>query len=427
MSTRKIAVIGLGYVGLPVAVAFAQQQPVIAYDKNSVRINALRQGIDVTQEVTAQTLNQCQLHLTDNPSDLAAADFYIVAVPTPINSSKHPDLSLLLNASQTIGQQLKSGDIVVYESTVYPGATEEDCIPVLEKASHLVCGQDFKVGYSPERINPGDAMHRFENITKVVAGQDAETLDIIAHVYGSVITAGIYRAPNIRTAEAAKVIENTQRDINIALMNELSIIFNRMGIDTQEVLTAASTKWNFLPFQPGLVGGHCIGVDPYYLTYQASRYGYQPEVILAGRRINDQTGKYIAQQTIQKMILAGYTIKNASVAILGITFKENCPDVRNSKVIDIINEFNEYDVVCTLHDPIADPAATRELYGIELQPWEAIPPMDACVIAVGHQAFRKRPLSEYLQKLPRHRIIMDVKSILNPSECKQHHISLWRL
>src|SRR3990167_4665988 len=248
MSTRKIAVIGLGYVGLPVAVAFAQQQPVIAYDKNSVRINALRQGIDVTQEVTAQTLNQCQLHLTDNPSDLAAADFYIVAVPTPINSSKHPDLSLLLNASQTIGQQLKSGDIVVYESTVYPGATEEDCIPVLEKASHLVCGQDFKVGYSPERINPGDAMHRFENITKVVAGQDAETLDIIAHVYGSVIRAGIYRAPNIRTAEAAKVIENTQRDINIALMNELSIIFNRMGIDTQEVLTAASTKRNFLPF-----------------------------------------------------------------------------------------------------------------------------------------------------------------------------------
>lgn len=426
-NSRKIAVVGLGYVGLPVAVALSQNQPVIAYDKNSHRIAELKQGCDNSQEVSSQELQNNDLLLTDNPNDLADADFYIVAVPTPITESKQPDLSTLTQATATIGERLRPGDIVVYESTVYPGVTEEECAPVLETVSGLICGKDFTVGYSPERINPGDTKHRLKDITKVVAGQDSTTLDIIAEVYGGIVTAGIYRAPSIRIAEAAKVIENTQRDINIALMNELAIIFNLMNIDTQEVLAAANTKWNFLPFKPGLVGGHCIGVDPYYLTYQAQRYGYQPEIILAGRRINDHTGKYIAEQTIKQMIHAGYTIKKAKVAILGLTFKENCPDLRNSKVIDIIRELNEYGIECLVHDPVADPKAAKDLYDIELQPWEAIQHMSALILAVSHDQFKQYTLPQYHAKLDHNSIIIDVKSILNKNECDKHHISLWRL
>lgn len=424
---RKIAVIGLGYVGLPVAVAFGKQQPVIGYDKNSKRIDELKKGVDTSLEVDKATLQASQLQLTDNPDRLSQADFYIVAVPTPINRSKHPDLSLLLSASETIGRYLKRGDIVVYESTVYPGATEDDCVPVLEKISGLTFGVDFTVGYSPERINPGDKQHRFETITKVVSGSDKTTLDIISQVYGNVVTAGIYQAPNIRTAEAAKVIENTQRDLNIALMNELAILFDRMNIDTQEVLAAASTKWNFLSFKPGLVGGHCIGVDPYYLTYQAQRYGYQPEVILAGRRINDHVGKYIAEQTIKQMIHAGYTIKGASVGILGFTFKENCPDLRNSKVIDIVHELNDYGIACQIHDPIADTQTAKELYDIDLLSWDKLGGLDAIILAVAHDQFRQYQLADYHQKLCNHSIIVDVKSVLNVKECEANGIKLWRL
>lgn len=424
---RKISVIGLGYVGLPIAVAFGRTQHVIAYDKNSARIHALKQGYDACDEIDSQQLRDCQLHFTDNPDDLAETDFYIVAVPTPINRSNHPDLSLLLNASKTIGQYLKRGDIVVFESTVYPGATEDDCAPVLEAVSGLKFGADFTLGYSPERINPSDKTHRFETITKVVSGSDPQTLDIVAHVYGSVVTAGIYRAPNIRTAEAAKIIENTQRDLNIALMNELAIIFQRMNIDTQEVLAAAQTKWNFLPFRPGLVGGHCIGVDPYYLTYQAQRYGYQPEVILAGRRINDNMGKYVAKQTIKQMIHAGYTIKDATVAILGLTFKENCPDLRNSKVVDIIHELSDYGVKCIVHDPIADPQEAKRLYDIELKPWEDISNVDSIIVAVAHDQFRRFSLEAYHAKLAHHSLIVDVKGLLNFKECKGNGITLWKL
>lgn len=426
-TSRHIAVIGLGYVGLPVAVALGQRQTVIAFDKNPKRIKELRLRLDVSKEISPEQLATSHLLLTDNPEDLSLADFYIVAVPTPVNQSKLPDLSLLLSASRTIGKYLKSGDIVVYESTVYPGATESDCALALEAASGLACGKDFMLGYSPERLIPGDTEHRFENMTKIVAAQDEETLDIIADVYGSVVTAGIYRAPDIKTAEAAKVIENTQRDINIALMNELSIIFDRMNIDTQEVLKAACTKWNFISFQPGLVGGHCIGVDPYYLTYQAQRYGYQPEVILAGRRINDHVGKYIAEQTIKQMIHAGYTIKGAKVAILGLTFKENCPDLRNSKVIDIIRELNDYSIECLVHDPIADPNAAKQLYDVDLQSWNDIQHVDTMVIAVAHDQYRHYSLNEFHEKMDNHSIIIDVKSILNKQECQENGIQLWRL
>jgi len=425
--SRTIAVIGLGYVGLPVAVAFGQHQSVIAYDKNSQRIKELLSGIDSSKEVSPEKLATSQLLLTDNPDDLAKADFYIVAVPTPVNRSKHPELTLLLNASETIGKYLKLGDIVVYESTVYPGATEGDCAPVLEAASGLVCGKHFTLGYSPERMAPGDSEHSLEKVIKIVSGQDQKTLDIIASVYSSIISAGIYRAPDIKTAEAAKVIENTQRDINIALMNELAIIFDRMDINTQEVLKAAATKWNFISFQPGLVGGHCIGVDPYYLTYQAQRYGYQPEVILAGRRINDHVGKYIAEQTLKQMIHAGYTIKGTKVAILGLTFKENCPDLRNSKVIDIIHELNDYGIECLVHDPIADPTVAKDLYNIDLQPWNAIQHIDTMVLAVAHKQYHEYTIDEYHEKMDNHSIIIDVKSILNKQACQEAGIKLWSL
>lgn len=424
---RKIAVIGLGYVGLPVAVAFAKLYDVVAYDKNPKRIEELKQNIDQTREISNEALSAVALTFSSDPEILRDADFYIVAVPTPINASKHPDLTLLLSASETIGQYLKPGDIVVYESTVYPGTTEEECAPVLEAYSQLKCGKDFTLGYSPERINPGDKEHRLETIVKVVAGQDQKTLDIIAELYGSIVTAGIHRAPSIRTAEAAKVIENTQRDLNIALMNELAVIFDRMEIDTHEVLKAAGTKWNFLPFKPGLVGGHCIGVDPYYLTYQAQKYGYQPEVILAGRRINDNVGKFIAGQTIKQMIHAGYAIKNARVGILGLTFKEDCPDLRNTRVIDIIKELQSYGVECLVHGPVANAEEAKQFYDIDLIEWDDIQDMNAMVLAVPHKEYRQLQPQDFMPKFCNQPIIIDVKSALDKKTYIDAGITIWRL
>ena len=425
--SRRIAVIGLGYVGLPVTIAFGKQQSVIAYDKNPKRITDLQQGIDHTNETTAEALKSANITYSSDPNVLKNADFYIVAVPTPINASKHPDLSILLNATETIGHYLKPGDIVVYESTVYPGTTEDECAPVLENTSGLRCGKDFTVAYSPERINPGDKEHCLETITKVVSGQDKKTLDIVAELYGGIIPAGIHRAPNIRTAEAAKVIENTQRDLNIALMNELAVIFNRMNIDTDEVLAAASTKWNFLPFKPGLVGGHCIGVDPYYLTYQAQKYGYQPEVILAGRRINDNVGKYVAGQTIKQMIHAGHTIKGATVGIMGLTFKENCSDLRNTRVIDILHELQSYGVNCLVHAPKACPEEAKRLYQLTLVPWDELKNLNAIVYAVPHREFSNLTPEDFSSRFAGNPIIIDVKSALNKTEFQNAGITLWRL
>ncbi|HEX4911309.1 MAG TPA: nucleotide sugar dehydrogenase, partial [Permianibacter sp.] len=342
--SRKIAVIGLGYVGLPVAVAFGRSVETIGFDINAKRIAELKAGQDHTGEVTAAELAETRILYTDKIDEMRKADFFIVAVPTPVDDANIPDLTPMLKASVSVGKALKKGDIVVYESTVYPGATEEDCVPVLERESGLKCGVDFTVGYSPERINPGDKEHTFTKIKKVVSGQDAKTLDIVADVYSSVVTAGVYRAASIKVAEAAKVIENTQRDLNIALMNELAVIFHRMGIDTVDVLQAAGTKWNFLPFRPGLVGGHCIGVDPFYLTHKAEKLGYHPQVILAGRQINDDMGRFVAQETVKEMLKAGRPIHGARVAVLGLTFKEDCPDLRNSKVINIINELRSYGI-----------------------------------------------------------------------------------
>jgi UDP-N-acetyl-D-galactosamine dehydrogenase len=389
---RKISVIGLGYVGLPVAVAFGRQQQgdgVVAFDINQTRIDELRRGLDRTEEVEAAELAAARLTLTADPADLARADFHIVTVPTPITDAALPDLSPLLAASRTVGRVLKTGDIVVFESTVYPGATEEDCVPVLERESGLTCGRDFTVGYSPERINPGDREHRFTTITKVVSGSDPDTLATVAAVYGSVVTAGVHQAPTIKTAEAAKVIENTQRDLNIALMNELALIFDRLGIDTRDVLAAAGTKWNFLPFTPGLVGGHCIGVDPYYLTHRAQRAGYHPEVILAGRRINDGMGAFVARQVI------GHLLRHPRdgrpvVTVLGLTFKENVPDIRNTKVVSIIRELEDFGVTVQVHDPVADPRDADHEYGIPLLEEAALAPAEAVVLAVPHTAFTAR-------------------------------------
>jgi UDP-N-acetyl-D-galactosamine dehydrogenase len=424
---RKIAIIGLGYVGLPVACAFARHAKVLGFDKKTSRIQELKSGIDHTGEAKPEDLNNPNLAFSDDENDLDNADFFIIAVPTPVNSSKNPDLSILLNASQMVGTHLKPGDIVVYESTVYPGATEHDCVPVLEQASGLICGQDFKVGYSPERINPGDQQHRLETITKVVAGQDAETLDIIATVYEKIIDAGVHRAPSIKAAEAAKVIENTQRDLNIALMNELALIFDKLGIDTHDVIEAAATKWNFLPFKPGLVGGHCIGVDPYYLTHQAQRHGYQPQVILAGRRINDNMGQYVAQQTIKHLIQADCTVKGARVAILGMTFKENCPDIRNSKVIDIIHELQSYGITCLAHGARANKAAVKREYDIDLVEWDALSDLNAMVLAVPHDEYKEFDAPTLKTKFNSQPIMIDVKSVLNRNEYRDAGFTVWRL
>jgi UDP-N-acetyl-D-glucosamine/UDP-N-acetyl-D-galactosamine dehydrogenase len=414
-SQRKIAVIGLGYVGLPLAVAFANKQQIIAFDINQARIKELKSGYDATGEVDSAELGKSDLIFTHNPDDLKEADFFIIAVPTPIDNAKQPDLSPLLGASKTIASAISTGNIVVYESTVYPGATEDDCVPVLEKYSGLKCGKDFFVGYSPERINPGDKEHTFTKIKKVVSGQTPEVLKVVADVYASVVEAGVYEASSIKVAEAAKVIENTQRDINIAFVNELKMIFDLMDIDVYEVLAAAGTKWNFLPFKPGLVGGHCIGVDPYYLTHKAEQFGYHPQIILSGRRINDGMGKYIAESTIKKMIRNNVHVNGAKIGILGFTFKENCPDIRNTRVIDIIHELEEYNIQAAVYDPVADKEATSKHYDIELIEFDMLKQCDALILAVTHDAFSEPDVFDFMSKHP---LVMDVKNFLNKNTKK---------
>jgi UDP-N-acetyl-D-galactosamine dehydrogenase len=426
-NNRKISVIGLGYVGLPLAVEFGKHGPVIAFDINSNRIAELKQGKDSTLEVIPNDLASAELILTSEPENIKQADFHIIAVPTPVNKANQPDMYYLLSATEIVGKQLKTGDIVVYESTVYPGATEEECVPVLEKVSGLKSGIDFFIGYSPERINPGDKDHTFKNICKVVSGQNPEVLEVIADVYSSVVTAGVYRAPSIKVAEAAKVIENTQRDINIALINELAIIFEEMNIDTSDVLAAAGTKWNFLPFKPGLVGGHCIGVDPYYLTYKANILGLSPKIILSGRRINDGMGKYIAERTIKKMINLNKRVKGSTIAIAGLTFKENCPDIRNSRVIDIITELNSYNVNVIVHDPLADSQKTKDEYDIDLVDWDDIKNVDAFILAVPHKFYLDKHPQELINKLAKPGLLIDVKSTISREVLKEKDIEVWRL
>jgi len=424
---RRISVVGLGYVGLPVAVAFGRQGPTIGFDVSEERIRELRDGHDRTGEVTSEELAESDIRFTSEVEDLRAADFHVVAVPTPIDAAKRPDLGPLLAASETVGRALGRGDIVVFESTVYPGATEDECVPVLERASGLACGRDFHVGYSPERINPGDREHRFTRITKVVSGQDAETLETVARVYESVVEAGVHRAPAIRVAEAAKVIENTQRDLNIALMNELALIFSRLGIDTRDVLAAAGTKWNFLPFTPGLVGGHCIGVDPYYLTYKATMTGYHPQVILAGRRINDNMGVFVAAQVIKNLIRLGHNVRDARVVVLGFTFKEDVPDLRNSRVIDIVRELEDYGVRVQVHDPLCDPADAREEYGVELCDFDALEPAQCVILAVAHRPYLDGGWPMITSLLNRSSaVVADVKAVL-PRDRVPENVVLWRL
>jgi len=423
-----VAVVGLGYVGLPVAVAFGRQRPTIGYDVSRKRIESLRHHVDATGEVASAELREARhLRTTAYPAELEAADYVIVAVPTPINAARQPDFSPLESASETVGRYLKPGAIVVFESTVYPGATEEVCVPILEKHSGMRWRQDFHVGYSPERINPGDREHVFTKITKVVSGDDEATLEKVAALYASVVKAGVYRAPSIRVAEAAKVIENTQRDLNIAFVNELAIIFEKLGIDTGEVLKAASTKWNFLPFRPGLVGGHCIGVDPYYLTYKAELAGYHPDVILAGRRINDGMGAHLARKTVQQMIHAGRNIKGARVNVLGLTFKENCPDIRNSKVVDILRELAEFGVETHVHDPLASPDEALAEYGVRLESWEELPAADALILAVSHAPFLGMPQEQLLRKIVRNGCLIDVKSALDAQSLRRQGLRVWRL
>jgi UDP-N-acetyl-D-galactosamine dehydrogenase len=426
-SSKLIGVLGLGYVGLPVAVAFAAASSdarVVGFDIDARRIDELRSGFDRSREVDPPALRASSLHVTNDPGDLAACNFFIVTVPTPIDAARRPDLGALLAASRTVGGVLKRGDIVVYESTVYPGATEEECIPVLEASSGLTFGRDFTVGYSPERINPGDREHRFETITKVVSGSDARTLDVIAGVYGSVVKAGIHRAPSIKVAEAAKVIENTQRDLNIAFMNELSIIFDRLGIDTGDVLAAARTKWNFLPFSPGLVGGHCIGVDPYYLTYRAEKAGYHPEVILAGRRTNDAVGVRVARECIRLLLASGRA--NPTATVLGLTFKENVPDTRNSKVADIVAELRSFGVEVQVHDPLADPGDAERQYGLSLTPLAELRPAHAVVLAVPHASYLEGGWPLIASILDPTGIVFDVKGGLS-REGRPEGVQLVRL
>ena len=423
---RSLAVIGLGYVGLPVAVAFARTgAPVVGFDIDRTRIDELRGGRDRTREVDVAELAQPSLVLTCEPADLARADFFIVTVPTPIDAANRPDLSAMLAASKTVGRALKRGDVVVYESTVYPGAVEEDCVPVLEDASGLSCGRDFTVGYSPERINPGDKTHRFETITKVVSAQDAATLDIVAAVYGSAVKAGIHRAPSIKVAEAAKVIENTQRDLNIAFMNELSAICHALGIDTGDVLAAARTKWNFLPFHPGLVGGHCIGVDPYYITHRAERAGYAPQVILAGRHINDGVGRRVARECVRMLMQRGCAAP--VVTVLGLTFKENVPDIRNSKVVDIVRELSSFGIAAQVHDPLAAAQEAERDYGLKLIALPDLVPADAVILAVAHDDYASGgwPLLRKLLK-GGSGTVLDVKALLDRA-AKPAEVELWRL
>ena len=423
-----VAVVGLGYVGLPVAVAFGKERPTVGFDLSLRRVESLRHKVDATGEVSSTELMAAKhLRATTDATELACADFVIVAVPTPINDARQPDLRPLEAASETVGRHMKPGATVIYESTVYPGCTEEVCVPLLEKHSGMRWRQDFHVGYSPERINPGDREHTFTRIVKVVSGDDADTLDKVAQLYASVVRAGVYRAPSIKVAEAAKVIENTQRDLNIAFVNELAVIFEKLGLDTAEVLKAARTKWNFLPFHPGLVGGHCIGVDPYYLTYKAELLGYHPEVILAGRRINDAMGSHIARKTVQQMIHAGRSIKGARVNVLGLTFKENVPDIRNSKVIDIIRELREFGVETFVHDPAASAEEALLEYGVRLCGWDELPAADALVLAVGHRRFVEMPPQALLAKIVRRGCLIDVKALCDAAAFRREGVSVWRL
>lgn len=425
---ERLSVIGLGYVGMPIAVAFAKVLAVIGYDNNAEKIKAYQEGRDPTQEIGDAAIQKSTMLFTSDAAELKKARFHIVAVPTPVNDDHTPNLSPVISASEAVGKNLMPGSIVVYESTVYPGVTEEICIPILERASGLMAGKEFKVGYSPERINPGDKKHRLENIVKIVSGMDAQSLDTIARVYALVAKAGIHRAESIKVAEAAKVIENSQRDINIAFMNELSLIFHKMGIDTKEVLHAAGTKWNFLPFYPGLVGGHCIGVDPYYLTHKAEQLGYHSQVILAGRRINDGVGKYIAENTVKLLIHAEKQVKKARVAILGFTFKENCQDTRNTKVFDIVKELREYGIEPMIFDPVADAEEARKFYGIDVKREGQLCRMDALIVAVAHDVFKTydmEMLNAFYQK--GEKVLVDVKGLFDKESFKAAGYHYWRL
>ena len=425
---KTIAVVGLGYVGLPLAVEFGKKFRTIGFDLSETKIACYREHYDPTGEVSSDDLRAAHLlEVGTDPARLKEADFVIVAVPTPVDDAHQPDFSPLVGSSTAVGRNLKLGAIIVFESTVYPGATEEVCIPIIERESGMRWKHDFFVGYSPERINPGDKERTLTKIVKVVSGDTPETLATVAEVYGSVITAGVYRASSIKVAEAAKVIENTQRDLNIALMNELAIIFDKIGIDTLEVLKAAGTKWNFLPFRPGLVGGHCIGVDPYYLTHKAQKLGYHPEVILAGRRINDGMGKFVAEQTIKLLVRNGHPIKDCPIIVLGLTFKENCPDLRNSRVIDVIRELESYGANVLVHDPVAAPAEAQHEYGIPLVSWEDLPKAAAIVAAVNHDDYKSRPLDALLSKMQNNGVLTDVKSTFDHAAVEARGITVWRL
>ncbi len=423
---KKISLIGLGYVGMPIAVAFSKKAKVIGYDLNEKKIEAYKNGRDPTGEAGDEEIKNCSVEFTSASERLREASFHIVAVPTPINEDKTPDLKPVIGASKILGKNLTKGSIIVYESTVYPGVTEEICVPVLEKESGLRCGEDFKVGYSPERINPGDKVHRLENIVKIVSGMDDETLEEVARVYSLVCRAGVYRAESIKVAEAAKVIENAQRDINIAFMNELAMIFEKMDIDTKHVIEAAGTKWNFLKFQPGLVGGHCIGVDPYYLTYKANRLGYDSQVILAGRRINDSMGKYVAERTVKKLIAHSVNVKSAKVGILGFTFKENCPDTRNTRVIDIVRELEEYGIEPVVWDPVADREEAAEEYGIDLDTRENLKDLDTVIVAVAHDEFKSFSDRDFKGLLGEKGIMADIKGIYEKEYFEKNGWSYWR-
>jgi UDP-N-acetyl-D-galactosamine dehydrogenase len=423
-----IAVVGLGYVGLPLALAFGRLVPTIGYDLSSQKIENYRKHVDPSGTVTSDELRAAdKVSFTTDASELARANVIIVAVPTPIDAARKPDFSPLISASESAGRYMKPGTTIIYESTVYPGATEEVCVPVLERISGMKWKQDFHVGYSPERINPGDRHHTLANTIKVVAGDSPECLERVALLYETVVHAGVHRVSSLKVAEAAKVIENTQRDLNIALMNELAVIFNMVELDTLEVLEAAGTKWNFLPFRPGLVGGHCIGVDPYYLTHKAEMLGYHPQVILAGRRINDSMGKFVAEQTVKQLIQAGSYIKGAKVNVLGVTFKEDVPDLRSSKVVNLIRELESYGVEVFVHDPVADPAEALHEYGLKLQPWDALPQAEAVIVAVAHNQFLQHATTAYLNVVKPKGCFIDVKSRFDAHELRENGLTVWRL
>jgi UDP-N-acetyl-D-galactosamine dehydrogenase len=423
-----IAVVGLGYVGLPLAVEFGKLGPTIGFDLSTTKVESYKKFVDPAGEVSTEQLRSARhLSVTTDPAALAQADYILIGVPTPVDIAHVPDFAPLISASETVGKHMKRGAIVIYESTVYPGATEEVCIPVLEKFSGMKWKEGFHVGFSPERINPGDKEHTLTNVMKVVSGDDQETLERVAAMYETVVKAGVHRASSLKVAEAAKVIENTQRDLNIALMNELAIIFDKIGIDTLEVLKAAGTKWNFLPFRPGLVGGHCIGVDPYYLTHKAEMIGYHPQVILAGRRINDGMAKFVAEKTVKSMISAGFHVKGSKVNVIGLTFKENCPDLRNSKVADIVYELQSYGVDVHVHDPVAEADEAKHEYGIALERWEDLPKADALIVAVPHKEVLARSLTDFQSKLNDGGCFVDVKAQFDPNGIREAGYCLWRL